>query len=125
MYELELDTQFIPMGVYTQDVDYPSDAVQVIKRLTELAGTVIFSVLDSCCDLLLQGKVRNVFSGYCFTWPVRASCLLTFPDQICRKLWTTLILNNFVLPFGSRSRVLVYPHGRRILHRTVTNLHKP
>lgn len=35
VYELELDTQFIPMGVYTQDVDYPSDAVQAQIQATD------------------------------------------------------------------------------------------
>lgn len=28
-YELELDTQYVPLGVYTLDVDYPDVAVQV------------------------------------------------------------------------------------------------
>lgn len=32
VYELEHDTQFLPLGIYTPDVDYTDTAVQVCSQ---------------------------------------------------------------------------------------------
>lgn len=47
-YELEIDAQFLPLGVYTQEVDYPDVAVQVSFFSTERGSQSTFSFPSLC-----------------------------------------------------------------------------